>query len=105
MLKRPVTTIRLRKRGTTRFLTGSTPSTWRASSSSRILRAPRSAGLAVPAPPARGGGGVEPLAEPAGAEVGGDGRAGHAGQDDRGDERRELADRREDEEAAQPVDR
>src|SRR5436305_163800 len=35
MLKSPVTTISERKRGTTRFLTGSTPSTWSASSSSR----------------------------------------------------------------------
>src|SRR6266567_5486723 len=52
MLKRPVTIISDRKRGTTRFLTGSTPSTWRASSSSRILRAPRSAVIAVPATPA-----------------------------------------------------
>ena len=40
-----------RKRGTTRFLTGSTPRTWSASSSSRILRAPRSAVIAVPATP------------------------------------------------------
>src|SRR6185436_2335552 len=53
MLKRPVTTIRARKRGTTRFLIGSTPSTWSASSSSRILRAPRSAVIAVPPTPAR----------------------------------------------------
>src|SRR6266550_1254414 len=52
MLNRPVTSIRARKRGTTRFLTGSTPSTWSASSSSRILRAPRSAVIAVPATPA-----------------------------------------------------
>ena len=44
--------IRARKRGTTRFLIGSTPSTCRASSSSRILRAPRSAVIAVPATPA-----------------------------------------------------
>src|SRR3954471_20154397 len=53
MLKRPVTIMRERNLGTTRFLTGSTPSTWSASSSSRILRAPRSAVIAVPATPAR----------------------------------------------------
>src|SRR5215210_7652893 len=53
MLNRPVTTISARKRGTTRFLIGSTPSTWSASSSSRILRAPRSAVMAVPPTPAR----------------------------------------------------
>jgi len=47
-----VTSISARNRGTTRFLTGSTPSTCRASSSSRILRAPRSAVIAVPATPA-----------------------------------------------------
>src|SRR5919205_175425 len=52
MLNRPVTTISERNRGTTRFLTGSTPSTCSASSSSRILRAPRSAVIAVPATPA-----------------------------------------------------
>src|SRR5215207_721484 len=52
MLNRPVTTISARKRGTTRFLIGSTPSTWSASSSSRILRAPRSAVIAVPPTPA-----------------------------------------------------
>ena len=52
MLKRPVTSISARKRGTTRFLTGSTPRTCSASSSSRILRAPRSAVIAVPATPA-----------------------------------------------------
>ena len=52
MSSRPVTSIRAKKRGTTRFLTGSTPSTWSASSSSRILRAPRSAVTAVPATPA-----------------------------------------------------
>src|SRR6201988_440245 len=52
MSNSPVTTISARKRGTTRFLTGSTPSTCRASSSSRILRAPRSAVIAVPATPA-----------------------------------------------------
>jgi hypothetical protein len=46
-----VASISARKRGTTRFLTGSTPRTWRASSSSRILRAPRSAVMAVPATP------------------------------------------------------
>src|SRR4051795_8389527 len=49
---RPVTSIRARKRGTTRFLTGSTPRTCRASSSSRIFRAPKSAVIAVPATPA-----------------------------------------------------
>src|SRR5919204_318028 len=53
MLNRPVTIISARKRGTTRFLIGSTPSTCSASSSSRILRAPRSAVIAVPATPAR----------------------------------------------------
>ena len=52
MLNRPVTIISARKRGTTRFLIGSTPSTCSASSSSRILRAPRSAVIAVPATPA-----------------------------------------------------
>jgi hypothetical protein len=67
-----------RKRGTTRFLTGSTPRTCSASSSSRILRAPRSAVIAVP---------------------------GDAGDDDRGHERRELADRREHEEPAEAVER
>src|SRR5436190_592154 len=49
---RPVTSISARNRGTTRFFTGSTPRTWSASSSSRILRAPRSAVIAVPATPA-----------------------------------------------------
>src|SRR6059058_5920324 len=53
MLNSAVTIISARKRGTTRFLTGSTPSTCSASSSSRILRAPRSAVIAVPATPAR----------------------------------------------------
>ena len=52
-LNNPVTIISARKRGTTRFLIGSTPSTWRASSSSRILRAPRSTVIAVPPTPAR----------------------------------------------------
>ena len=52
MLNSPVTSINARKRGTTRFLIGSTPSTCSASSSSRILRAPRSAVIAVPATPA-----------------------------------------------------
>src|SRR5215218_9548915 len=52
MLNRPVTVISARNRGTTRFLIGSTPSTWSASSSSRILRAPRSAVIAVPPTPA-----------------------------------------------------
>ena len=51
-LNSPVTSISARNRGTTRFLTGSTPSTCSASSSSRILRAPRSAVIAVPATPA-----------------------------------------------------
>ena len=49
--------------------------------------------------------GVELLADLAGAEVGGDRRAGDAGDDDRGHEGRELADRGEDEEAAEPVER
>ena len=53
MLNSPVTIINARNRGTTRFLTGSTPNTWSASSSSRIFRAPRSAVIAVPATPAR----------------------------------------------------
>src|SRR4026207_744815 len=48
----PVIRISARNLGTTRFLIGSTPSTWRASSSSRIFRAPRSAVIAVPATPA-----------------------------------------------------
>src|SRR4051812_32764466 len=52
MSNSPVTSINARNRGTTRFLTGSTPSTCNASSSSRILRAPRSAVIAVPATPA-----------------------------------------------------
>src|SRR6058998_2654749 len=52
MSKSPVTSINAKNRGTTRFLTGSTPSTCNASSSSRILRAPRSAVIAVPATPA-----------------------------------------------------
>src|SRR3978361_172343 len=52
MLNSAVTIMSARKRGTTRFFTGSTPSTWSASSSSRILRAPRSAVIAVPATPA-----------------------------------------------------
>src|SRR5918994_86221 len=52
MSSSPVISISARKRGTTRFLIGSTPSTWRASSSSRIFRAPRSAVIAVPATPA-----------------------------------------------------
>src|SRR3954447_23657727 len=53
MLNSAVTIINARNLGTTRFLTGSTPSTCSASSSSRILRAPRSAVIAVPATPAR----------------------------------------------------
>ena len=48
---------------------------------------------------------VELLADLARTEVGGDRRAGHAGQHDRVDERRELADRREHEEAAEAVER
>src|SRR6266446_270127 len=52
MSNRPVTNISARNRGTTRFLTGSTPNTCNASSSSRIFRAPRSAVIAVPATPA-----------------------------------------------------
>src|SRR5215204_4232103 len=48
----PVTSISARNRGTTKFFTGSTPNTCNASSSSRILRAPRSAVIAVPATPA-----------------------------------------------------
>ena len=48
---------------------------------------------------------VELLADLAGAEVGGDRRAGDAGEHDRVDERRELADRREHEETAEPVER
>ncbi len=49
--------------------------------------------------------GVELLADLAGAEVGGDRGAGDAGDDDGGDEGGELADRGEDEEAAEPVER
>src|SRR5436190_2717589 len=52
MSNSPVTSINAKKRGTTRFLTGSTPNTCNASSSSRILRAPKSAVIAVPATPA-----------------------------------------------------
>src|SRR3954467_9862622 len=52
MSNNPVTNINARNRGTTRFLTGSTPNTCNASSSSRILRAPKSAVIAVPATPA-----------------------------------------------------
>ena len=48
---------------------------------------------------------VELLADLARAEVGGDRGAGHAGQHDRGHERRELADRGEHEEAAEAVER
>ncbi len=47
---------------------------------------------------------VELLADLAGAEVGGDRGAGDAGDDDRGHERRELAHRGEDEEAAEAVE-
>src|SRR3954451_22399870 len=52
MSNSPVTNISAKNRGTTRFLTGSTPSTCNASSSSRIFLAPRSAVIAVPATPA-----------------------------------------------------
>src|SRR3954466_16001357 len=52
MSNNPVTSMSARNRGTTRFLTGSTPNTCNASSSSRILRAPKSAVIAVPATPA-----------------------------------------------------
>src|SRR5436305_842148 len=52
MSNSPVTNINAKNRGTTRFLTGSTPNTCKASSSSRILRAPKSAVMAVPATPA-----------------------------------------------------
>ena len=77
MSSSPVISIRARKRGTTRFLIGSTPENLE---------------------------GVELLADLAGAEVGGDRGAGDAGDDDRGHERRELADRGEHEEAAEPVE-
>src|SRR3954451_18903920 len=52
-LNSAVTIINAKNLGTTRFLTGSTPNTCNASSSSRIFRAPRSAVIAVPATPAR----------------------------------------------------
>src|SRR4051794_2032727 len=52
MSNSPVTNINAKNRGTTRFLTGSTPNTCNASSSSRIFLAPRSAVIAVPATPA-----------------------------------------------------
>src|SRR5947209_1467081 len=52
MSNNPVTNINAKNRGTTRFLIGSTPNTCKASSSSRILRAPKSAVIAVPATPA-----------------------------------------------------
>ena len=48
---------------------------------------------------------VELLAHLARAEVGGDRRAGHAGDHDRGDERPDFADRAEHEEAAEAVER
>jgi hypothetical protein len=48
---------------------------------------------------------VELLADLARPQVGGDRRARDAREDDRGHERRELSNRREDEEAAQAVDR
>src|SRR5437763_17111076 len=52
MSNSPVTNINAKNRGNTKFLTGSTPNTCNASSSSRIFRAPRSAVIAVPATPA-----------------------------------------------------
>src|ERR1700704_4779675 len=52
MSNSPVTSIRARNRGTTRFLTGTTPNPRNASNSSRIFLAPRSAVIAVPATPA-----------------------------------------------------
>src|SRR5438270_13943753 len=52
MSNNPVTNINAKNRGTTKFLIGSTPNTCKASSSSRILRAPKSAVIAVPATPA-----------------------------------------------------
>src|SRR5436190_22666817 len=52
MSNSPVTNINAKHRGTTSFLPGSTPNTYKASSSSRILRAPKSAVMAVPATPA-----------------------------------------------------
>src|SRR4051794_26191697 len=52
MSRNVVSAITARKRGTTSDLTGSMPSTCSASSSSRILRAPRSAQIAVPTTPA-----------------------------------------------------
>ena len=78
MSSSPVISISARKRGTTRFLIGSTPEHLQ---------------------------GVELLADLAGAEVGGDRGAGDAGDDDRGHEGRELAHRGEDEEAAEAVER
>src|ERR1700704_153078 len=53
MLNSAVTIINAKNRGTTKFLTGSTPNTCKASSSSRIFLAPRSAVIAVPATPAK----------------------------------------------------
>src|SRR5256714_12532538 len=52
MSNNPVTNISAKTGGTTRSLTGSTPSPCNASSSSRISLAPRSAVIAVPATPA-----------------------------------------------------
>ena len=78
MSSRPVISISAKKRGTTRFLTGSTPK--------HLER-------------------VELLADLARAEVGGDRGAGHAGHDHRVDPGRELADRGQDEEAAEAVER
>ncbi len=45
------------------------------------------------------------LADLARAEIGGDRRAGHAGEHDRGDQGADFADRREHEEPAEPVER
>src|SRR6476659_122201 len=52
MSNNPVTNINAKNRGTTKFLTGSTPNTCKASNSSRIFLAPKSAVIAVPATPA-----------------------------------------------------
>ena len=78
MSNSPVTIISARNLGTTRFLIGSTPITTS---------------------------GVEFVADLAGAEIGGDRRAGHARDDDRVDERRELPDRGEHEEPAKTIQR
>ena len=78
MSSSPVISIRARKRGTTRFLIGSTPEHLE---------------------------GVELLADLAGAEVGGDRGAGDPGHADAGHEGADFSDRGEDEEAAEPVER